>query len=77
MRDLLEKGDNLRDPEMRKEAYGKALKLIAERAYAVPLYSLPTYTSPPRTSISSPIRTNPAVLGDDVQIAPSSPVGTH
>ena len=43
VRDLLEKGDTSVDPEMRKEAYGKALKLIAERAYAVPLYSLPTY----------------------------------
>ena len=31
------------DPEARKEAYGKALALIAERAYAVPLYSLPVY----------------------------------
>ena len=28
---------------MRKEAYKKALALIAERAYAVPLYSLPVY----------------------------------
>ena len=28
---------------MRKEAYSKALNLIAERAYSLPLYSLTTY----------------------------------
>ena len=28
---------------MRKEAYKKALALIAERAYTIPLYSLPVY----------------------------------
>ena len=43
VRDLLQKGDTSVDPETRKEAYGKALALIAERAYAVPLYSLPVY----------------------------------
>ena len=43
VRDLLQKGDTSVDPEARKEAYGKALALIAERAYAVPLYSLPVY----------------------------------
>jgi peptide/nickel transport system substrate-binding protein len=42
VRDLLERGDTTVDPQVRKEAYGKALALIAERAYAVPLYSLPT-----------------------------------
>jgi peptide/nickel transport system substrate-binding protein len=43
VRDLLAKGDNSVDPEVRKEAYQGALKLIADKAYAVPLYSLPVY----------------------------------
>ena len=43
VRDLLERGDSSVDPEMRKDAYAKALALIQERAYALPLYSLPTY----------------------------------
>ena len=43
MRDLLNKGNNSVDPEVRKEAYKEALKMIAEQAYAVPLYSLPVY----------------------------------
>ena len=30
-------------PEVRKEAYKEALKIIADKAYAVPLYSLPVY----------------------------------
>lgn len=40
---LLQKGDTSVDPKVRKEAYQKALALIAERAYAVPLYALTTY----------------------------------
>jgi peptide/nickel transport system substrate-binding protein len=43
VRDLLGKGDNSVDPEVRKEAYKVALKIIADKAYAVPLYSLPVY----------------------------------
>ena len=43
VRDLLGKGDNSVDPEVRKEAYKAALKIIADKAYAVPLYSLPVY----------------------------------
>ncbi|MXQ12096.1 ABC transporter substrate-binding protein [Microvirga makkahensis] len=43
VRDLLGKGDNSVDPEVRKEAYKSALKIIADKAYAVPLYSLPVY----------------------------------
>lgn len=43
VRDLLKTGDNSIDPNARKAAYRSALALIAERAYAVPLYSLPTY----------------------------------
>jgi len=43
VRDLLKKGDTTILPEDRKSAYHDALKLIAERAYAVPLYSLPVY----------------------------------
>jgi peptide/nickel transport system substrate-binding protein len=43
VRDLLKKGDTTILPEGRKAAYHDALKLIAEHAYAVPLYSLPVY----------------------------------
>jgi len=41
VRDLLEKGDTSVDPKVRADAYGRALGLIQERAYAFPLYSLP------------------------------------
>jgi peptide/nickel transport system substrate-binding protein len=37
---LLTKGDTNIDPKVRFEAYSEAHKLIAERAYAVPLYAL-------------------------------------
>jgi peptide/nickel transport system substrate-binding protein len=43
VRDLLERGDSSVDPEQRKDAYAKALALIQERAYALPLFSLTTY----------------------------------
>jgi peptide/nickel transport system substrate-binding protein len=43
VRDLLNKGNNSVAPEVRKDAYGSALKIIADKAYAVPLFSLPTY----------------------------------
>ena len=43
VRDALEKGDSTMDPQARKDAYKQALDLIAERAYAVPLYSLPVH----------------------------------
>ena len=43
VRDLLERGDSSVDPAVRKEAYKKALAVIAERAYSLPLYSLTTY----------------------------------
>ena len=43
IRDLLVKGNNSVEPATRKDAYRKALSLIAERAYAVPLWSLPVY----------------------------------
>ncbi len=43
VRDLLVRGDTAMDPEARKDAYAKALALIAERVYAVPLYSVPVY----------------------------------
>jgi peptide/nickel transport system substrate-binding protein len=42
VRDLLQRADTSVDPDTRKAAYAKALALIAERAYALPLYSLPT-----------------------------------
>lgn len=41
--DLLTKGDTSLDPKVRIEAYNKAHQLIAERAYAVPLYALVTW----------------------------------
>ncbi|MFL5047196.1 MAG: ABC transporter substrate-binding protein, partial [Xanthobacteraceae bacterium] len=40
---LLERGDSSVEAAVRKDAYAKALRLIAERAYAAPLYTLPTY----------------------------------
>ena len=43
VRGLLQRGDTSVDPKVRKEAYAKALALIQERAYALPLYSLPMY----------------------------------
>jgi peptide/nickel transport system substrate-binding protein len=43
VRDLLQKGDSVVDPAVRKEAYAKALTRIAEQAYTLPLYSLPVY----------------------------------
>jgi peptide/nickel transport system substrate-binding protein len=39
---LLEKGDTNIDPKVRKEAYEKALQLISERAYWVPLWTYNT-----------------------------------
>jgi peptide/nickel transport system substrate-binding protein len=43
VRDLLERGDSSADVAVRKDAYGKALALIQERAYALPVSSLPMY----------------------------------
>ncbi|WP_114946703.1 ABC transporter substrate-binding protein [Microvirga calopogonii] len=43
VRDLLTKGDTSVDPQIRKTSYREALKIIADKAYAVPLYSLPVY----------------------------------
>jgi len=43
VRKLLERGDAALDPEVRKSAYAKALALITERAYVLPLYSIPVY----------------------------------
>ena len=43
VRDLLERGDVSPDPELRKQAYAKALALIQERAYVLPVASLPMY----------------------------------
>ncbi len=40
---LLQKGDTTVDTTERKATYKKALQLIAERAYTVPLYALTTY----------------------------------
>jgi peptide/nickel transport system substrate-binding protein len=43
VRDLMERGDSVVDPQERKAAYTKALGLIAERAEVLPLYSIPTF----------------------------------
>jgi peptide/nickel transport system substrate-binding protein len=43
VRDLLNKGNTTVDPAARKNAYKRALSLIAERAHAVPLWSLPVF----------------------------------
>jgi peptide/nickel transport system substrate-binding protein len=43
VRDLVERGDSSVDPKVRLDAYSKALALISERAYVLPLYSIPTY----------------------------------
>ena len=40
---LLDKGDHTVDAAARKESYKKALNIIAEKAYAIPLWSLPVY----------------------------------
>lgn len=40
---LLRTGDTSVDPEARKVAYRKALALITERAYTVPLYTVPNH----------------------------------
>ncbi len=42
-RDLLMKGNNSVDPNVRKQAYQQALKRIADNAFSVPLWSLPVY----------------------------------
>ncbi len=40
---LLDKGNNSVDPNVRKLAYQQALKRIADNAYSVPLWTLPVY----------------------------------
>jgi peptide/nickel transport system substrate-binding protein len=43
VRDLFARGDAAMDPDARKAAYGAALRLIAERAYVLPLFTLTRY----------------------------------
>lgn len=40
---LLNQADHIIDPVARKQMYNKALVMISEKAYAVPLWSLPVY----------------------------------
>jgi peptide/nickel transport system substrate-binding protein len=40
---LLNKADHIIDPAARTAMYNKALVMISEKAYAVPLWSLPVY----------------------------------
>ena len=42
MRDALAIADSSTDPEVRKENYSKALKMIADNAYWVPMFSYNT-----------------------------------
>jgi peptide/nickel transport system substrate-binding protein len=42
VRDLMIRGDTAMDPEMRKAAYAKALALIEEHAYVLPIQTVPT-----------------------------------
>ena len=37
VRDLMLRGDSVLDEALRRDAYGKALALISERAYVIPL----------------------------------------
>jgi peptide/nickel transport system substrate-binding protein len=48
VRDLLEKGDSSIDDKVRADAYSRALALIQERAYALPMYSLPALYAAPK-----------------------------
>lgn len=43
VKDLLDKGDHTVEPKARNDYYKRALNLIAENAYSVPLWSLPVY----------------------------------
>jgi peptide/nickel transport system substrate-binding protein len=43
IRDVLRRGDTSMDRNVRQQAYATAFKLIAERAYTLPLYSIPNY----------------------------------
>jgi peptide/nickel transport system substrate-binding protein len=43
LRDLIDRGNTSFDPQLRKASYAKALALIQERAYVLPLYTFPTY----------------------------------
>jgi len=43
VRDLLDKGDHTIDSATRNGLYKQALDLIAQKAYAVPLWTLPAY----------------------------------
>jgi peptide/nickel transport system substrate-binding protein len=43
LRDLIDRGNASLDPHLRKALYAKALALIQERAYDLPLYTLTTY----------------------------------
>ena len=43
VKELLDKGDHTVDAKARTEYYSKALNIIADKAYAVPLWSLPVY----------------------------------
>ena len=72
MQELLTKGNNSVDPKVRQQAYQQALKLIADNAYSVPLWSLPVYyvgeQGPELHGL--PGRDGP-LLGDDLEVTAS------
>ena len=63
VRDLLARGDTSVDPSVRKAVYAKALALITERAYVLPLYSIPTSYVAAGASCSKPIPTRSRASG--------------
>jgi peptide/nickel transport system substrate-binding protein len=54
VRDLIDLGNSSIDPEERKASYAKALALIQERAYDLPLFSLPTYNVAAKDLVFTP-----------------------
>jgi hypothetical protein len=69
VRDLMERGDSVVDPQERKAAYTKALGLIAERAEVLPLYSIPTfYVARQGSGVRRLSGRGAAVLGDALEM---------
>ncbi len=60
---LLDKGDHTIEAAPRAAAYKEALSMIAEKAYAVPLWTLPVYYVANKDLPSSPIRTSSPASG--------------
>jgi len=54
VRDLILRGDSVLDETVRREAYGTALALIAERAYVVPLFTNTQYVVATESLVLTP-----------------------